>query len=72
MTNLLHMGCTPLSILESVNNVVPEIKNIVVMIEFTDETNGVYYNDQQNGYEIVGRLMAMIRKIQQKQEEDAP
>jgi hypothetical protein len=71
MTNLLHIGCSPLAILDSVNEAAPTMKNIVVMIEFTDGTNGVYYNDQQNGYEIIGRLMAMINHIQDKQREES-
>jgi hypothetical protein len=70
MTNLLHIGCSPLAILDSVNETYLQIKNIVVMIEFTDETNGVYYNDMQNEYEIIGRLMAMINHIQDKQQEE--
>jgi ribosomal protein RSM22 (predicted rRNA methylase) len=66
--NLLHIGYTPVQLIEAVNDTLPTIKNIVVMIEFTDGTNGVYYNDQQNAYEVIGRLIAMISKIQEEQQ----
>ncbi len=67
LNGVIYMKGTPGEVLTDAILRIKDIKNIVLMVEFNDETNAVAYNDMQNGYEVIGRLFAMIEHIREQQ-----
>lgn len=63
---ILHIGNTPLSILESVVKRVGEIDSVAVVVEWKDKTNAIAFSDI-NAHELIGRLISGITYVGKKQ-----